>query len=220
MDFQLGDTVLSDFIEPSWLSSQFEAQLHLGVRDLLMRAAERFRALARPSARPQPKTSMADAFAVEVNKVRANQALHQYSQDCLMWFAQVLIQSYDGVMVAKPKQKYFSIQWDWTDRSVYFAFEGGDHNARWRAIAREAVMLGKVSGKKIATIVFRTPDLKSIPRPGWGPAKQQIEEAARSGLKIVLLDLGEVCELHAAREFYQMRSRGTWTTLPRKCSGG
>ena len=63
-----------------------------------------------------------------------------------MWKT-LLIQGYDGVMVAKPNQKYFSIQWDWTDRSVYFAFEGGDHNARWRAIAKEAVMLGKSSGK-------------------------------------------------------------------------
>jgi hypothetical protein len=214
MDFQLGDAVVSDFIEPSWFSSLFEAQPHIGVRDLLMRAAEHFRALARPSARLQPKASMADAFAVEVNNVRAKQPLHQYSQDCLMWFAQVLIQGYDGVMVAKPKQKYFSIQWDWTDRSVYFAFEGGDHNARWRAIAREAVMLGKCSGKKIATIVFRTPDLKSIPRPGWGPAKQQIEEAARSGLQIVLLDLGEVCELHAAREFYSNALQGNVNYAP------
>ncbi|MGH6839905.1 MAG: hypothetical protein ACREDT_14120 [Methylocella sp.] len=215
-DFQLGDAVVSDFIEPSWLTSHFETQPHIGVRRLLVRAAERFRALAQ---RPPQKCSMEEAFAIEVNKIRAKPALHQYNQDCLMWFVQTLVEGFDGVMVAKPKQKYFSTQWDWTNRSVYFAFEGGDHNARWRAIAKEAVVLGKSSDKTLATIVFRTPDLKSIPRPGWGPAKQQIEVAARSGLQIIPLDLGEVCELHAAREFYSNALQGNVDYAPPEVLG-
>lgn len=50
--------------------------------------------------------------------------------------------------------------------------------------------------------------------PGLGPAKQQIEEAARSGLQIGLLDLGEVCELHAAREFYSNALQGNVNYAP------
>jgi hypothetical protein len=207
-DFQLSEAAISGFLNPNWIALQFSSFPELCVRDILSSARKRFIALAGSSSAPQSRTSIECLFEAEINKVRAKQALHQYSQDCLMWFAQVLIQGYDGVIVTKPKQRYFAIQWDWTGRSVYFAFEGGDHNARWRAIATEAVMLGNGSVKTIATIVFRTPDLKSIPRPSWGPAKKQIEEAARSGLQVIPLDLDEVCELHAAREFYSNALQG------------
>jgi hypothetical protein len=111
----------------------------IGVRDLLIAAAERFRALAKPSTKPRPRTSLADLFAIEVNKIRTNKALHQYNQDCLMWFA--LAKGYESVAVHKTGGRYFTVQWAWPGRSIHFAFEGGDHNARWRAMAREAIAL-------------------------------------------------------------------------------
>jgi len=39
-----------------------------------------------------------------------------------------------GVTVKKPRNRYFSTHWEWKDRAVYFAFEGGDNNGRWRAM--------------------------------------------------------------------------------------
>jgi hypothetical protein len=213
-DFHLDDTIVSDFIEPRWLSSLFANRPQIGVRHLLMRAAERFRALAQPTSRPQPKLSMDQVFAVEENKVRAKEALHQYNQDCLMWFAQVLIQGYDAATVVKTKSKYFTVQWDWPDRLTCFAFEGGDHHLRWAAIADEAVRLAGSTTKKVTTIVFRTLDLKSIPRPTWQAAARRIEDARRKGLWIVPLDLDAVCELHAAREFYSDALQGNVEYAP------
>ncbi len=198
------DAAFAEFIRDGWLESQFRFMPEIGVRDLLMKAAARFRSLVFPGAHsgePPPPTPLADLYAIEINKIHANTALHQYNQDCLMWFAEVLAGGHEGVTIKTTANRYFAIRWAWPNRSTYFAFEGGDNNARWRAIAKEAIELSK-SGKTVATFVFRTPDLKSIPRPTWGPAKAQVETAQKHGFRIVALSLDEVCELHAARELY------------------
>jgi hypothetical protein len=148
-----------------------------------------------------------DLFAIEVNTIRTNKALHQYNQDCLMWFAQALAEGYERVAIRKIAKRYFTVQWVWPDRSIYFAFESGDHNARWRAIAKEAIALGG-SAERFAAILFRTPDLNPIPRPTWGVAKTQINDAQKKGLRVVPLSLDEVCELHAARELYSNALQG------------
>ena len=205
-DFRLDNGAVDQFIDPAWLLSQFKAQQSVGVRLLLTRAAARFRELQRQQSplqqrEPPPKLpTMEEAFALEVNKVRAKPALHQYNQDCLMWFTQVLSSGFDGVTVKKSNNRYFSTHWKWKDRAVYFAFEGGDNNGRWRAMAKEAVALA--AGARIYAIVFRTPDLKPIPGLRWAAARQVIDQACQNGLRIERLSLDEVCELHAAREFY------------------
>jgi len=217
-DFQLDDGVVEQFIEPAWLLSLFKAQQSIGVRHLLTRAAARFRELGRPNVRlegpePPPKLPTVDeAFAVEVNNVRTKPALHHYNQDCLMWFTQVLSNGFDGVTVKKPKNRYFSTHWAWKDRAVYFAFEGGDNNGRWRAMAKEAVELA--AGGRRRAIVFRTPDLKPIPGPRWIAARQTIDQACQKGLRIERLSLDEVCELHAARELYSNALQGNVDLAP------
>jgi hypothetical protein len=217
-DFQLDDGVVEQFIEPAWLLTLFTAQPSIGVRHLLIRAAARFRELGRPHApleRPEPPPklpTMDEAFAVEMNKVRTKPALHHYNQDCLMWFTQVLSNGFDGVTVKKPRNRYFSTHWEWKDRAVYFAFEGGDNNGRWRAMAKEAVELA--AGGRKGAIVFRTPDLKPIPGPRWIAARQTIDHACQKGLRIERLSLDEVCELHAAREFYSNALQGNVDFAP------
>jgi hypothetical protein len=207
-DFRVEETAVRKFIEEDgWLEAQFSGLRQIGVRDLLITAAERFRTLAKPAAEPRQRTPLADLFAIEANKIRANEALHRYNQDCLMWFAQALAEGYNRVAIHKTRERYFAVQWAWPDLSIYFAFESGDHNARWRAIAREAIELAS-SAKRFGALVFRTPDLKPIPRPTWGVAKTQISEAQKKGLRIVSLSLDEVCELHAARELYSNALQG------------
>ncbi len=217
-DFRLDNGVVERFAEPAWLQSLFKAQQSIGVRQLLTRAAARFREMGRSQApldRPEPPPmlpTMDEEFAVEVNKVRAKPALHQYNQDCLMWFTQVLSDRFNGLIVKKPKNRYFSTQWEWRDRAVYFAFEGGDNNGRWRAMAKEAVELA-AGGRKWA-IVFRTPDLKPVPGLRWAAARQMIDQARQKGLRIEQLSLDEVCELHAAREFYSNSLQGNVDFAP------
>jgi hypothetical protein len=205
-DFQIDDTDIQNFIGDGWLNTQFSSLPQIGVRSLLTKAAQRFRALAAPDAKPPQKTPLSDLFASEVNEIRANKALHRYNQDCLMWFAQALAEGFDGVAIRKTSGRYFALQWAWPDRSIYFAFEAGDNNARWRAIANEGVSLGNT--RHFAALVFRTPDLTPIPRSTWGVAKEQIEAAKKRGLQIVALTLDEVCELHAARELYSNALQG------------
>jgi hypothetical protein len=209
-DFGLGNEILAEFVKSDWLQALFKPQPFIGVRHLLMRAATRFRELGFAQTSPKPP-SMEEAFAAEVNKVRSKPALHQYNQDCLMWFTQVLIEGFDGVKVKRPRNRYFSTQWEWKHRSVYFAFEGGDNNGRWRAMAKEAAAL---AGKGSCAVVFRTPDLKPVPGPRWAAARQVIDEACRKGLRIERLNLDQVCELHAAREFHSNALQGNVEFTP------
>jgi hypothetical protein len=207
-EFQLGERVVADFIEPQWLESLFVPQPQIGVRRLLAQSAERFRSRLWPTTPPPPKKSIEEVFNIEINKVRAKPALQQYSQDCLMWFAEFLVVGFDSVNVVKPPQRYFSLRWEWPDDSTYFAFEAGHHHARWAAIAREAIKLASNGGGAVNSIVFRTPDLKPIPGPNWAAARQIIDDARAHGLQIVPLTIDEVCYLHAAREFYSNALQG------------
>jgi hypothetical protein len=194
------DESAAKFLSGGWLDLQFAHLPELGVRRLLSAAAQRFSKL--------PRLSLTDLFSRHVNEVRAQETLHLYSEACLMWFAEDLIKGYDGVAIAKPRHKYFSVSWDWPDRSVLFAFEEGDHHRRWESIAKEATALSKDARKQVTSIVFRTPDLGKIPKGTWQKVSSQIDEATRRGLRIIELKLDEVCELHAARELYSNALQG------------
>src|SRR5262249_16467417 len=104
-DFGLGKEIVAQFDESEWLQTQFKPQPRIGVRHLLMGAADRFRKLGLQQTSSK-LPSIDEAFATEVNKVRAKPALHQYNQDCLMWFTQFLAQGFDGVEVDRPRNKY------------------------------------------------------------------------------------------------------------------
>lgn len=205
-EFNVGDEDVAAFIERSWLHSSFKGQSHIGVRRLLMAAAERFRVLAR---RPQPpRASMDELFAVEVNKVRAKAALQEYNQNSLMWFTEVLARDFAEVNTGKTSFKYFTVRWHLADRLVYFGFEGGAHHLRWKRIAEEAIKAARDAPTGATTVVFRTPDLVAIPRPTWRVVGQTLADARKSGLCIVVLTVDDVCELHAAREFYSNALQG------------
>jgi hypothetical protein len=180
---------------------------------LLKEAAKHFPLFTKPDqgsyptpSRPSP--TIEEAFDIETNQIRAKPSLHQYSQDCLMWFAETLAQNVDQLGVSRVGRRYFSVQWNWPDRSISFAFEAGHHHARWQAIAREAVGLAAASKTPVACIVFRTPDLKPVPGKNWNAARQIIDNAQEQGLRILKLTIDEVCELHAAREFYSNALQG------------
>src|ERR1700730_7098536 len=117
VDFQINDAAVLAFIGEGWLGAQFSGLRQIGVRDLLIAAAARFRRWAQPSAKPRPRTPLAALFAIEVNKIRANEALHRYNQDCLMWFARALAEGYESVAIRKTGERYFTVQRAWPDRS-------------------------------------------------------------------------------------------------------
>ncbi|UFZ07960.1 hypothetical protein LQG66_17385 [Bradyrhizobium ontarionense] len=127
-----------------------------------------------------------------------------------MWFAKDVGQAMTGVKVTRTSgRRYFSFEWSWPGRSVYFAFEGGDHWRRWKAIADEAITMAKAQGeRRILAYVFRTPDLARVPRPSWAVAKATMDQASSHGFRIVELTIDQVCELHAARELYSNALQG------------
>lgn len=197
------------FFADGWLESVYSALSELGVRALLERAAQRFRELTHPDVPAAPPT-LAEIFQSEVDGMRARKALHAYHQDSLMWFAMDIGRGLAGVSVERlTKRRYFSLEWNLSDRWVCFAFEGGDHWSRWRSIADEVLLLSRERRTgPVFSYVFRTPDLPKIPSPSWIAAKPSLDAASRHGLKIIELTLDEVCELHAARELYSHALQG------------
>jgi hypothetical protein len=203
------DTIARFFAE-DWLGQVFSSLPELGVRAVLMLAAERFQTLAPPGTPPPPRPTLNDLFQLEVNGVRSKNALQTYNQDCLMWFAKDVGQAIEGVSVGRTSgRRYFSFAWNWPDRSVYFGFEGGDHWRRWKAIADEAIAMAQARGERhFLAYVFRTPDLARVPRPSWAAAKETLDKANSQGFRIVELTIDQVCELHAARELYSNALQG------------
>jgi hypothetical protein len=208
-EYDVGDADFSRFFAGGWLDSVFGPLPELGVRAVLQRAAARFQQLAGVQAPPSTQT-LADLFQLQVNDVRSKRALLEYSQDALMWFTKDIGQHQTNVSISRPaNRRYFSIAWEWPDRSVYFAFEGGDNSQRWRGIANEAIRIANdCGGRSVRCYVFRTPDLARIPRPAWKAIGPIITEAEQIGLFIYTLTLDQVCELHAARELYSNALQG------------
>jgi hypothetical protein len=206
----VGPENVKRFFTDNWLDQVFSSLPELGVRALLMRAEERFRLLARPDKPEAPRQTLDDLFRVELNGIRSKKALQAYNQDCLMWFAKDVGQALRGVRVGRTSgQRYFSFEWTWPDRCVYFAFEGGDHWRRWKAIADEALAMAQARGqRRFLAYIFRTPDLARVPRPSWAVAKQTLDAANSQGFRIVELTPEQVCELHAARELYSNALQG------------
>jgi hypothetical protein len=207
-EYDVSDADVSRFFADGWLDSVFGPLPEHGVRSVLQRAAERFRLLADEP--PPPAQTVADLFRLQINDVRSKQSLMVYNQDALMWFAKDIGQHQANVSIGRPKSlRYFSIEWSWPDRSVCFAFEGGDHHQRWRGIANEAIKIAKDRcDRSVLCYVFRTPDLTPVPRPPWNAIKATVKEAEQKGLCIFALTLDQVCELHAARELYSNALQG------------
>jgi hypothetical protein len=201
---------IARFFADNWLEHVYAPLPELGVRALLTLAAKRFQILAHPSTPPAPQQTLDDLFQMELNGIRSKKALQAYNQDCLMWFAKDVAQALKGVSVGRSsRQRYFSFEWTWPDRYVCFAFEGGDHWRRWKAIADEALKLAQARGERqFLAYVFRTPDLTRVPRPSWAVAKTTMDAAHGRGFRIVELTLDQVCELHAARELYSNALQG------------
>jgi hypothetical protein len=201
---------IARFFADDWLDQVFTPLPELGVRALLIRAAERFQMLAHPNKPSAAQPSLADLFQLEINGVRSKRALQAYNQDCLMWFAKDIGQAITGVTVGRTVGlRYFSLAWDWPDRRVCFAFEGGDHWRRWKAIADEALKMARARGDRaFLAYVFRTPDLARVPRNTWATAQPTFDAARNHGFRIVELTPDRVCELHGARELYSNALQG------------
>ncbi|RAI39835.1 hypothetical protein [Rhodoplanes roseus] len=209
-EHDLGDEAIERFFADDWLETVFDPLPELGVRAMLMRAADRVRALADPEQTKAPPPPLDDLFRVQMNDVRSKQALLAYSPDALMWFVKDVGRGQPGVTVSRPAhRRYVTVEWAWPHRSVFFAFEGGDHWHRWGSIAKEAQDLAlAIPGRTVLTYVFRTPDLPKVPRPSWTSVNRMIEAAEQTGFAIVELTLDQVCALHAARELYSNALQG------------
>jgi hypothetical protein len=203
----LDEQAIRAFLAANWVDQQFAAVAETGVRDLLTRADQRFRELAKqPALSP---ATLATLFDDQLAKIRANPALQRFDPDALMWFVKDLGAALDGVTVERTTgMKYFSLQWRWPGRRTCFAFEGGDHHRRWEGIAKEASALAKGAKGALATLVLRTPDLPGIPRPTWKATTAAIEAAHADGFAIVNLPADRLCEALAARELHANALQG------------
>ena len=202
-----GRQAVEEFFAGGWLDAEFSARAEFGVRDLLTRAARRFRELAKQP--PPAPVTLEKLFDAELSKIRANPAAQSFDPDALLWFVKDLGPALAGVTVERTAgSKYFPLLWRWRDRRVCFAFEGGDNHKRWEAIAREASALARNDKGGFKAYVFRTPDLPRVPRSTWKVAATAIAAAEADGFRIVNLPADRVCEALAARELHSNALQG------------
>jgi hypothetical protein len=208
-EYDQSDEITDRFFAGGWLDQVFKPLPELGVRAVLMRAADRFQSLSRPDVVRQSQT-LADLFQLQVNDVLSKKTHLAYNQDALMWFAKDIAQGQDKVSITRtPNRKYFSVDWESPDRVVCFAFEAGDNSQRWKGIANEAIKIADSRGKATTlTYVLRTPDLTQVPRKSWAAIGKTVEEAIQKGFHIYPLSIDQVSELHAARELYSNALQG------------
>jgi hypothetical protein len=207
--YRQSDETTDRFFADGWLEQVFKQLPELGVRAVLMRAADRFQSLAGTRVARQNQT-LDDLFRIQINDVLSKKALVAYNQDALMWFTRDIADGQDNVSIARPaNRKYFSVDWQWPDRLVCFAFEAGDNSQRWKGIANEAIKIADSRRQGITlSYVFRTPDLAKVPRKSWMAIGKTVEEAIAKGFHIYALSIEQVCELHAARELYSNALQG------------
>lgn len=189
------------FFADGWLDTFYNIQREHGARAVLKRAATRFQELAKKPIVPRP--TLEELFQREVKLVHSPEERQSYNQDALMWFVREIGSGLAGASIERTQARYFSLQWSWPERLVSFAFEGGAHWNRWRAIARESLDIShQNAGRACLAYVFRTPDLEVVPRKSWKEAKPDLDAAAAHGLQIVELTLEQVCDIHAARQLH------------------
>ena len=203
----LDEQAIGAFFAGNWLDGEFSTQEAFGVRNVLTRAAERFRELAKQPA-PPPVTLEA-LFDAELQAIRNNPALQSFDPDALLWFVKDIGPALTGVSVGRmPNSRYFSLHWRWPDRRICFAFEGGHDHRRWGPIAREASALAKGALGAFSACAFRTPDLPGVPRPTWKAVAEAFKTAQAHGFQVVNLPAERFCEVLAARELYSNALQG------------
>jgi hypothetical protein len=206
---------VEEFYGTTWLAGLFEAR-RMSVRDLIKASGKRLRELQgveEPSP-SHPKVRIEELFNIQVNQVKSTAGLQGYSQDALMWFSQELANGVNGIRVERAEtNRWFSTKWILNDQTLYFAFEGGDSAPRWKVIANEAITMAENEAAQ-KLIVFRTPDLSKVPKPGWKAIGPIIDKAKAQGLTLQFLDLSSVCEIHAARNLYSDSLQGNIDEKP------
>jgi hypothetical protein len=182
-----------------WLDEVFSILPQLPARTLLEQAAARFKLLADGGTELRPKPALDELFQQEVDSVRSAKA-PLYDEDAFIWFVKDVGQGLPGVSISRlRRQRYFSLEWSWPDRSVAFAFEGGSHWRKWSSLVDEAVSLAQErSGGAFLSYVLRTPDLRKVPAHAW----PKVEAAARQGFQLHELTEDQACELHGAFNLY------------------
>lgn len=168
--------------------------------------------IARPPviAPPPAVAQLPELFGQHQNLVRSRAALMSYNADALTWFVKDIARGMPGMSVELLRaNRYFSVVWKSPAVSVFFAFEGGAHWRRWKAIADEATALSRQDSRRAALCyVFRTPDLEEVPRSSWAQAQESIDTAGRHGFQIRMLGKERVCDIHAAYDLYSQALEG------------
>jgi hypothetical protein len=198
-------------LNPEWLDGVFRQSKEIGIRHFLLKCSEQWLAgRRRPEPKPKPsdpEKEIEDTFQAYVNKIKTQPKRLVYDPDALFWLVQE-VACRQGVAFKKFKSTrgYLVTRWDVDGRKVYFGFEAGHHFRRWQAIQQEA---GRYHAADVSSkvVFFRTPELRSIPGPGWKSAPE-IAAAKRGYLHILVIGRETMPQLYAAYDLYLDAAEG------------
>lgn len=193
------------FFADGWLDSVFSVLPDLPVRTLLEQAAARFRQLADQPPEDNPKPTLESLYERELIAAQGRKG-PVYDEDSLMWFVKDMGAGLEGVTVERlRRQRYFSLEWSWPQRSVAFAFEGGSHWKKWSSLTDEAMTLAQErTGRSFLSYVLRTPDLRKVPAHTW----PKLEAAGKLGFALFDVSEAQAREIQAGFNLYSHALQG------------
>jgi len=189
--------------DEAWLDEMFRDKKDWGVRQLLHQCARRWQEIKdQKIAAPDP----AQYYQEYIRKLKSQPRRMVFDPDILTWLVREVVSDPD--LTVKPFRShkgYFTLHWQHKNQNVYFGFESGSHWSRWNAISREGRRYFE-SDKKSKVVLFRTPELNSI--PGKWKIAPQIAKAKQQYLHVIHLSKADMAELYAAYDLYAAAREG------------
>ncbi len=200
------------FVNGKWIERFFENKPQVGIRAFIQQCKMQWNRVEKAE---REKPAIGDYFEKTRRKLASQPKKHLCDPDILYWLVLEVANGVNGISAAKHKTEkgYFEIQWQLKDHAILFGFESGFNSTRWMAIAREAIRYCSARDN-LKTVILRTANLPTIPRPTWRKRGIEIEAAIRECLDIIYLTKEEATEIYALNQFYMDAVEGDFPFLP------
>ncbi|MBF0101561.1 MAG: hypothetical protein HQK77_11700 [Desulfobacterales bacterium] len=204
-----------------WLTDLFQDKNQLGIREFLSRANIRWLSLNdEETSEKIEHLPLIDYYQKCIDELESHPKRMVFDPNIFYWLVSEVS---SGLSVIVPNtyvsaRGYFTFQWHIPDpryyfNIIYFGFESGSNWRKWESIVREAT-IHYDADSHIKVILFRTPELASIPSPTWKIAPI-FDNAKETYLHIMEVSLPDLVSIYAGYDLYMDAQEGNIPYFPK-----
>lgn len=201
------DAQIHAFAHDPWIATYFaEHRGELGIRQFLIECQRQWTCWTTSELDDAidvefgEEESLADQFERVRNAISKDAKLQRYDEDAILGFIRWIAGSDPQLTLSNIEDsRYHPLALKAKAATCLFVFEAGNNHKRWGAIRRESQKLcraGSRSGHTVKSVVFRTPELDTLPG-NWKDAKL-FRAATQSHLDLITLEPADIAALYAA----------------------